>query len=52
MPALSEALKDPTPEVRRMAVVALAEIGPEARPALPALVQALRDPHQVVRAGR
>ena len=31
VPALSEALKDPMPEVRRMAVVALAEIGPEAR---------------------
>lgn len=49
VPALTEALKDPLPAVRRLAVIALVEMGVEARPALPCLTQALYDGHQGVR---
>jgi HEAT repeat protein len=38
-----KALKDPDSGVRRNAAEALGRVGPEARPAVPLLVQALKD---------
>ena len=49
VPALTEALKDPSAIVRQTAVKALAQIGPEARSAAPALKKALGDSDQGVR---
>jgi len=43
VPALADALKDPSANVRQVAVRALAKIGPEARSAAPALKKALTD---------
>ena len=42
MPALIQALKDDA-DVRRVAASALGKIGPEAKEAAPALIQALQD---------
>jgi HEAT repeat protein len=47
VPALAEALRDPDPERRRQAIWVLRDIGPEARPATPALVAALADAGEV-----
>lgn len=49
VPALSAALKDGDPFIRRDAALALARIGPEARAALPALQPLLKDRNQHVR---
>jgi HEAT repeat protein len=49
VPALAEALKDSSANVRVTAVKALAQIGPEARSAVPALKKALTDSDQGVR---
>jgi HEAT repeat protein len=49
VPALAEALKDSSANVRLTAVKALAQIGPEARSAVPALKKALTDSDQGVR---
>jgi HEAT repeat protein len=49
VPALSAALKDRDPFIRRDAALALARLGPEARAALPALQPLLRDRNQHVR---
>ena len=43
------ALKSSDPLERRLAAHALAEIGPAAREAVPALIEALRDPESFVR---
>src|SRR5437867_5222939 len=42
VPALIEALKDPDPHVRSVAVSALSEVDPKARDAIPALVELLK----------
>jgi HEAT repeat protein len=47
--ALTEALKDRSPNVRRAAVKALGQIGAEARSAIPALQKSLKDPDDGVR---
>ena len=47
--ALTEALKDKSPYVRRAAVQSLGHLGPEARSALPAVQKALKDPDDGVR---
>jgi HEAT repeat protein len=49
VPALVEALRDRSAQVRRMVTAALNEIGPAARTAVPALVTALRDRCDTVR---
>jgi HEAT repeat protein len=49
VPALSEALKDNDPFIRRDAAQALAKLGPSARAAVPALQPLLRDRNQHVR---
>ncbi|MEW6160705.1 MAG: HEAT repeat domain-containing protein, partial [Verrucomicrobiota bacterium] len=41
--ALTEALKDNAPDVRRLAAYALGEIGPKAAPAIPALKELMAD---------
>jgi HEAT repeat protein len=50
VPALTEALADPEWTVRRQAALALGAIGPDAKPALPALRKLEGDPHKAVRA--
>jgi hypothetical protein len=40
---LTDALRDPSPSVRDAAAMALRELGPAAKPAIPALAQMLRD---------
>ena len=47
--ALTEALKDPAWGVRRHAALALGDIGPAARPALPRLEALRKDPDSLVR---
>jgi HEAT repeat protein len=47
--ALTRALRDPSPAVRQAAAVALGQIGPEAKDAVPALAWTLRDPDGYVR---
>src|SRR5262249_47249448 len=47
--ALSMALFDPSPRVRETAASILKEAGPAARPAVPFLIRALKDPSRVVR---
>ena len=49
VPTLVEALKDTVVEVRIAAVVALGNIGPPAKAAIPALQNAVRDGQQAVR---
>jgi HEAT repeat protein len=44
IPALIEALKDRDGDVRRWAMELLGEFGPEAREAVPALIQLLKSP--------
>lgn len=51
IPGLVELLKDPQAEIRQRAVLALGQIGTEARAALPALIAALSDRDDVVRVG-
>ena len=47
--SLIEKLKDPDEEVRQNAAKALGEIGPEAKAAIPALREALKDDYKAVR---
>jgi HEAT repeat protein len=47
--ALTRALRDPSPTVRQAAAVALAQMGPEAKDSVPALIWLLRDPDGYVR---
>jgi HEAT repeat protein len=49
VPALSEALRDSDPFIRRDAALALAKLGADARPALPALRPLLKDRNHGVR---
>jgi HEAT repeat protein len=49
VPVLLEILKDRDAENRRGAVFVLGQIGPDAREALPALKQSLKDPSSEVR---
>ena len=49
VPALSEALGDSEWAVRRQAAIALGDIGPAAKPALPALAKRDADPNKQVR---
>lgn len=49
MPALIDALRDPSADVRDRAAQALARIGPPARQAVPSLIDALNDPDWRVR---
>jgi HEAT repeat protein len=49
VPALSEALKDTDPFIRRNAAQGLARLGPGARPASPALRLLLKDRNKQVR---
>jgi HEAT repeat protein len=49
VPALSEALKDPSEKIRAGAAGCLAIIGKPAKGAIPALILALGDKHQLVR---
>ena len=44
MPDLAALIDDPRPEVRREAILALAEIGDAATPAIPRILRALDDP--------
>ena len=46
---LTDALRDPSPGVRDAAAMALREMGPDAKPAIPALAQMLRDPDGYLR---
>jgi len=46
--ALVDALKDPLPEVRRAAAIALGSFGSDAQPAIPALRKASADPDEDV----
>jgi len=46
---LIEAIKDPSPPVRRAAARALGRLGPAAKDALPALLHAVSDPDPEVR---
>jgi HEAT repeat protein len=48
VPALARALRDPDLFVRRFAAQALGELGPDARPAVPALKAALNDSRREV----
>ncbi|MGH7411264.1 MAG: HEAT repeat domain-containing protein, partial [Candidatus Methylomirabilis sp.] len=48
-PLLAQTVTDADPNVRWAAASALGEIGPEAKDAVPALLQALRDPEDMVR---
>src|SRR5262249_47339495 len=48
-PGLIDLLEDKSEMVRRRAVMALAELGPEARLATSALIQSLKDPSALVR---
>src|SRR5437588_196968 len=52
VPALTEALADPSRDVRLAAAEALAEVGPEAKEAVPAMTTLLKEeqPARVVRA--
>jgi HEAT repeat protein len=43
VPVLIELLRDSNPVVRRYAAECLGDLGPEARPAVPALLRALQD---------
>ena len=45
VPALTEKLQDPLPEIRREAILALAAIGEAAAPAVPQIAAALGDEH-------
>jgi HEAT repeat protein len=49
VPALGDALGDSEWAVRRQAAIALGHIGPDARPAIPALQKVSRDPDPLVR---
>ncbi len=49
LPALIEALKDPSPAIRRQVANALGNLGPSAEAAVPALVATTRDPDDWVR---
>ncbi len=49
LPDLRDALRDESPEVRRIAATALGVLGPAARSAAPALLRALQDPMPDVR---
>lgn len=49
VPALTESVGDPDPEVRRLSAYALGRIGPEANTALPTLRTALEDAEEPVR---
>lgn len=49
VPALVEALRDPNPDLRDQAALALARIGPQAEEAVPDLIAALNDDNEVVR---
>lgn len=51
IPGLVELLKDPQVELRQRSVLALGQIGPEARAALPSLIAALSDRDATVRVG-
>jgi len=46
---LEEALRDPSPRVREAAAYTIGEIGPDAKPLAPGLLQVLRDKDQDVR---
>ena len=46
---LTDALQDPNPAVRDAAAMALREMGPDAKPAIPVLAQMLRDPDGYLR---
>jgi HEAT repeat protein len=43
LPILLDALRDPDPDVRRMAMGGLAGLGPAAEPAIPVLIEKLKD---------
>lgn len=49
VPALIEALNDPSPIVRGRAIRIIARIGPDAAEAVPALIERLRDDDETVR---
>lgn len=49
VPALTEALQSPDPDVLRAAAYALGEIGPDAAGAVPALIRLLESPNSEVR---
>jgi HEAT repeat protein len=51
VPALTEALDDPSKHIRRQALCALERLGRAACPAIPALAHCLQDPEVRVRAG-
>jgi HEAT repeat protein len=51
VPALVEALRDKSPQVRVYAADTLGYLGPEARAAVPKLKDLLRDPDEAVREG-
>ena len=46
---LAELLRDPEWTVRRQAAIALGQIGPDAKAAIPALESLVRDPDHLVR---
>jgi HEAT repeat protein len=49
MPALTMALDDPAPEVRRVVVASLREVTPDLRQTFAAILQAAQDPDDIVR---
>jgi HEAT repeat protein len=49
IPALTEALKDSSPYVRKVAAATLGTLGPEASSSIPALEKARKDPDEGVR---
>ncbi|MBI3820230.1 MAG: HEAT repeat domain-containing protein [Planctomycetes bacterium] len=46
--ALADAIGDPSPEIRELALITLGKIGPAARPALPAIEKAAKDTNEKI----